>query len=301
MSEAVEQSVSPEWRRQVSRMEMRELMEKFRREADTHRSMMLRRGLGVASEWKAFKQFLLDVGPCPSPAHLLMPIYEHEKSYGPGKVHWAPPGTKPKPAPPRPPTATNGGFGQWATLNGETVSVSALSSTLATPLQPILRAMNEGASPDKVANEVKTADQMVNRKAIWLPADEKRRETFLMAFRAWRLAVRPEVQSHATPAFLFLYTCLPVMRDSRDELMRLDLWKPLTHSKWSAREAHVAWKRYCEMLPRAQVALSNAKPQKAISGSRAGVVRRTGAQDRPSRTMRAMARRRIKRSICGRT
>lgn len=265
MSEAVEQSVSPEWRRQVSRMEMRELMEKFRREADTHRSMMLRRGLGVASEWKAFKQFLLDVGPCPSPAHLLMPIYEHEKSYGPGKVHWAPPGTKPKPAPPRPPTATNGGFGQWATLNGETVSVSALSSTLATPLQPILRAMNEGASPDKVANEVKTADQMVNRKAIWLPADEKRRETFLMAFRAWRLAVRPEVQSHATPAFLFLYTCLPVMRDSRDELMRLDLWKPLTHSKWSAREAHVAWKRYCEMLPRAQVALSEVKAYSSFS------------------------------------
>ncbi|MBS0411118.1 MAG: hypothetical protein JSR86_14460 [Proteobacteria bacterium] len=265
MSEALEQNVSPDWRRQVSRMEMRELMEKFRREADTHRSMMLRRGLGVASEWKAFKQFLLDVGPCPSPTHLLMPIYEHEKSYGPGKVHWAPPGTKPRPAPPRPPSASNGGFGQWATLNGETVSVSALSSTLATPLQPILRAMNEGASPDKVANEVKTADKLVNRNAIWLPADEKRRETFLMAFRAWRLAVRPEVQSHATPAFLFLYTCLPVMRDSRDELMRLDLWKPLTHSKWSAREAHVAWKRYCEMLPRAQVALSEVKAYSSFS------------------------------------
>ncbi len=258
-------NVSPDWRQKVERADMRELMTQYRREADTHRGIMLRRGLGVASEWKSFKQFLLDLGPCPDASHLLMPIYEGERSYGPGRVHWAPPGTVAKPAPPKPPTSSNGGYGQWASLSGNTVSVSSLSETLATPLQPILRAMNEGATPDKVAGEVKAADAMMNAKAIWLPPDPKRRETFFMAFRAWRLAIRPELQAHATPAFLFLYTALPVMRDARDELTAMDLWKPLTHSKWSAREAHIAWKRYCEMMPRAQVALSEVKAYASFS------------------------------------
>ncbi|MGA0600891.1 hypothetical protein ACO2Q3_09325 [Caulobacter sp. KR2-114] len=265
MPDDVQEKLTPEWRREIVRMDPRDLMVRYRREADTHRSIMLRRGVGVSSEWKTFKQFLIDVGPCPSPDHLLLPIYENERSYGPGKVRWAPKGTKPKPAPARPPTAANGGYGQWTSLSGDTVSVTSLTDTLKTPLQPILMAMNQGATADAVAGEVKNADRMVNQKAIWLPADEKRRETFFMAFRAWRLAVRPEVQQHATPAFLFLYTCLPVMRDSRDELMRIDLWKPLTHSKWSAREAHVAWKRYCEMMPRAQVALSEVKAYASFS------------------------------------
>ncbi len=265
MTEDVTKKLTPEWRRQIVRTEVRELMTEYRREADTHRSIMLRRGLGVSAEWKSFKQFLIDVGPCPSEDHVLMAIYENERSFGPGKTRWAPKGTKPKPAPARAPTAANGGYGQWTNLSGDTVSVTSLSDTLKTPLQPILAAMNGGTSADGVATEVKNADRMVNHHAMWLPADEKRRETFFMAYRAWRLAVRPEVQVHATPAFLFLYTCLPVMRDSRDELMRIELWKPLTHSKWSAREAHVAWKRYCEMMPRAQVALSEVKAYASFS------------------------------------
>lgn len=265
MTEDVTKKLTPEWRRQIVRTDVRELMTEYRHEADTHRSIMLRRGLGVSAEWKSFKQFLIDVGPCPGDDHVLMAIYEHERSFGPGKARWAPKGSKPKPAPARPPTAANGGYGQWTSLSGDTVSVSSLSDTLKTPLQPILTAMNGGASADGVAGEVKNADRMVNHQAIWLPSDEKRRETFFMAYRAWRLAVRPEVQMHATPAFLFLYTCLPVMRESRDELLRIDLWKPLTHSKWSAREAHIAWKRYCEMMPRAQVALSEVKAYASFS------------------------------------
>jgi hypothetical protein len=235
-------------------------MTRFRREADVHRTIMLRRGTGVASEWKQFRQFLLDVGPCPDD-HELIPFFDHEKSFGPGRVRWAPRGTKPKvtlkAAPPA--SASTGGYGQWTTLGGQTVSYSKLSDKLNTPLQPILQALNTGATADGVAREVRAADALVNDKAIWLPGDEKRREGFFMAFRAWRLQVRPELMAHATPAFLFLYSVLPVMRDSRDELMRLDLWKPLTHSKWSAREAHIAWKRYCEMYPRAQTAMAEVR------------------------------------------
>ena len=265
MSEGLQNNPSPEWRRQVERADLRELMVQYRREADTHRSIMLRRGTGVTSEWKNFRQFLLDTGPCPSPDHLLLPIFEHENSFGPGKVHWAPRGTIPRPAPPKPVNMKREGYGQWAMLRGETISYSGISDTLATPLQPILRALNDGSTPDRVDAEVRAADQMVNHKAIWLPAEGKRRESFFMAFRAWRLAIKPELKAHATPAFLFLYTALPVMRDSRDDLVRLDLWKPLTHSKWSAREAHIAWKRYCEMMPRAQVALSEVKAYASYS------------------------------------
>ncbi len=257
----VTQAGTPEWRREVEKADLKALMLRYRREADVHRSIMLRRGTGVAAEWNHFRQFLLDVGPCPDANHELIPFYAHEKSFGPGRVRWAPRGTQPKVAPPRAerPTAANGGYGQWASLNGQTVSYSALPDKLATPLQPIMHALNSGHTADSVAKEVKAADAMVNTKAIWLPSDEKRREGFFMAFRAWRLQVRPEMLPHASPAFLFLYSVLPVMKDSRDELMRLDLWKPLTHSKWSAREAHTAWKRYCEMYPRAQTAMAEVK------------------------------------------
>lgn len=265
MTEALQESTPPGWRRQIETAQLRDLMMQFRREADIHRSIMLRRGTGVASEWKNFKQFLVDVGPCPGPEHDLIAFYDNERSFGPGRVHWAPRGTKPKPAPPKPINPVAGGYGQWASLGGESVSFTGLADKLATPLIPILQALNDGSTPDKVASDVKAADAMMNAKAIWLPPDGKRRETFFMAFRAWRLAIRPELHAHATPAFLFLYTALPVMRDSREELMRLDLWKPLTHSKWSAREAHIAWKRYCEMMPRAQVALSEVKAYASFS------------------------------------
>lgn len=260
--------VSPKWRQDVERADLRELMMQFRREADVHRSIMLRRGTGVASEWKNFRQFLLDVGPCPDAQHDLIPHWSHEKSFGPGRVRWAPRGTPPKVAPPKPVSEAKkagDGFGQWTTLNGVQVTYSSLSERLNTPLPPILYALNAGATADGVAAEVKAADAMMNVAAIWLPADPKRREGFFMAFRAWRLQVKPDFQSHASPAFLFLYSVLPVMRESRDELVRLDLWKPLTHSKWSAREAHISWKRYCEMLPRAQTALSELKAYSSYS------------------------------------
>ena len=74
-------------------------------------------------------------------------------------------------------------------------------------------------------------------------------------FRIWHMQVQPQFSRAATPTFLFLYIALPVMKQCRDELMDLDLWNPLGQRAMAARDNHIAWKKYTEFMPRAQVAL----------------------------------------------
>ena len=66
---------------------------------------------------------------------------------------------------------------------------------------------------------------------------------------------QPQFGRAATPTFLFLYIALPVMKQCRDELMDLDLWNPLGQRALNARDNHIAWKKYTEFMPRAQVAM----------------------------------------------
>jgi hypothetical protein len=96
---------------------------------------------------------------------------------------------------------------------------------------------------------------LIDEDAPWLPPEPERKTAFLHVFRYWHAQVRPENAAKATPAFLFLVTAVPVMVKARDDLKAVNLWEPPGDHSRQARDAHPAWKKYCEFLPRAQHAL----------------------------------------------
>lgn len=100
-----------------------------------------------------------------------------------------------------------------------------------------------------------TASQLIDDNAPWLPPEPDRKAAFINVFRYWHNMVRPEFRDKATPAFLFLVTALPMMIQSRDHLKDKNLWEPPGEQSRQARDVHPSWKRYCELLPRAQQAL----------------------------------------------
>jgi hypothetical protein len=97
--------------------------------------------------------------------------------------------------------------------------------------------------------------QLIDENSTWLPPDPERRDAFLRIYQAWHKQVLPQYTRAATPAFLFAFSALPVLRQCRDDLMALDLWDPLTQAGHEAKERHSAWRKYCEFLPKASAAL----------------------------------------------
>jgi len=100
-----------------------------------------------------------------------------------------------------------------------------------------------GATPDAVARR-SGGRRRGQRQAFWLPGDEKRRE----ASQAFGLAARPpETGGHDT-RLPVLYSVLPVMRESRDELLRRELGSrgPL---EWSARSRPTMLEALLRKLP----------------------------------------------------
>lgn len=64
----------------------------YKREANSHRNMHSRKsteGRTVHPAFKAFRDFLLHVGPCPCARATLDRIDNNDPEYGPGKVRWA--------------------------------------------------------------------------------------------------------------------------------------------------------------------------------------------------------------------
>jgi hypothetical protein len=106
---------------------------------------------------------------------------------------------------------------------------------------------------------------LIDANLSWLPAEAERRMGFMQLYRVWRSHVRAEYTEAATPAFLFLVSALPTLVDAREELKDLDLWEPLGERAHVAREAHPAWKRYCEFLPRAQAACERVENYRSYS------------------------------------
>lgn len=66
------------------------------------------RGIKVCERWNKFENFLLDIGPRPSPAHSLDRI-DNDKGYEPANVHWATPAEQ----------SRNTRRNHWITYKGE--------------------------------------------------------------------------------------------------------------------------------------------------------------------------------------
>jgi hypothetical protein len=151
------------------------------------------------------------------------------------------------------PNAAN--FGQWTPMAGRQVSYTEVAKRLAIPINALNKTMADGRTADELVKRSGSAQELINPDLQWLPPDPTRKANFFEAFRIWHMQVQPQFARAATPTFLFLYIALPVMKECRDELMGLNLWNPLGQRAMNARDSHVAWKKYCEFMPRAQVAM----------------------------------------------
>jgi len=265
---------------EVRSLSPQELHRKYAEEAKIHRNILMQRGVGLATEWRDFGRFLIDLGPRPSPAHNLVLLNRFERTYGPGRAQWLTPEGEVRQVEifnhnlqakareqerllneaaalrtKKPAAAAGGSYGQWTSMGGQTVSYMDVARRLNVPASALSKVLAAGRSADDAVKRAASADEVINPNAQWLPPDPERKATFLQAFRLWHMQVQPSFSRAATPAFLFLYSALQVMRESRDALIAQDLWTPLGDRATRARDAHPAWKKYTDFMSRAQVAL----------------------------------------------
>ena len=230
-----------------------QLMARFPMEAALHRAIITKRGTGIASAWRRFDQFLADVGPAPDAEHELRFVYEHSFVYGPGLVHW-----RPKSSPPdykvRPLPLADREYSQYTSVNGEPVTYSQFAHSLGAQVKDIAPALNARITPDELAAHKAAMEKRIDANAAWLPAQADRREVFLAVYRMWALKVRPKFAQAATPEFLFLFITIDQLVKDRNQLVAEGLFNR-TQFGGKHREDHPAWKRYCEMMPRAQMAM----------------------------------------------
>jgi hypothetical protein len=272
------QDVRPEFLQDLQDLTLPTLCRKYANEASVHRNILMSRGTGVTGTWRDFRSFLADIGPRPSGEHGLVLLNRNERTYGPGRARWMTPeeqaaheaefdrhqleksreaqqlmhqaaAMKRAKAPNAP------SFGQWTPMAGRQVSYTDVAKRLAIPVQALSKTMADGRSADELVKRSGSANELINPDLQWLPADPVRKSGFFEAFRIWHMQVQPQFARAATPTFLFLYIALPVMKDCRDELMDQNLWNPLGQRAMNARDTHLAWKKYCEFMPRAQVAM----------------------------------------------
>jgi len=223
-------------------------------EASIHKAIITKRGTGVASSWQKFEQFLADLGPAPDAEHELRFIYADSFVYGPGLVTWvkrdAPKAYKPRPPPP------TEHYSQWAQVGGKPVSYSDFVRSAGGTFKELAPVLNAQVTPDQILDQKAVAERHIRQDASWLPPQPERREAFLAAYRLWHMQVLPKFADAATPEFLFLYIAIGQLMKARDELDGIGLFAKTSNAKKQQREDQPAWKRYCELLPKAQAALS---------------------------------------------
>jgi hypothetical protein len=230
-----------------------QLMARYPMEAALHRNIMSKRGTGIAAAWRRFDQFLRDLGPAPDANHELRFVYDHSFVYGPGLVHW-----RPKDSPveykPRPLPLADREYSQYTNYGGKPVTYSELATSLGGEVKDIAPALNARISADELAAHKTRMEQRIDPNAAWLPPQPEKRDAFLAVYRLWSLKVRPKFAKAATPEFLFLFIAIDQLAKDKAVLVAEGLFNR-TQFQGKSREDHPAWRRYCEMMPKAQMAL----------------------------------------------
>lgn len=275
---ATETEVDEALAKDLVELSTQDIHRKYSAEASVHRNILIGRGTGVAPQWRDFKTFLEEVGRRPSTDHSLVLLNRYERTYGPGRARWMTAEEQAAheeefdrlraeqqreeqlllhkaAATKRASTPGAPSFGQWTPMAGKQVAYTDVAKKLAIPVNALSKTMPAGTTADELVKRSSTANDLINENASWLPPDPVRKAGFFEAYRIWHLQVQPQFAKAATPTFLFLYIALPVMKQCRDDLIDLDLWNPLGQRALNARDSHVAWKKYTEFMPRAQVAM----------------------------------------------
>jgi len=272
------QDVRTEFLQDLKDLTLPTLCRKYASEASVHRNILMSRGTGVTGTWRDFRSFLTDIGPRLTDQHGLVLLNRNERTYGPGRARWMTPEEQAAheaefdrqqaeksreaqqlmhqaAAMKRAKIPNAPSFGQWTPMAGRQVAYTEVAKRLAIPVTALSKTMADGRSADELVKRSGSANELINPDLQWLPPDPARKASFFEAFRIWHMQVQPQFARAATPTFLFLYIALPVMKDCRDELMDQNLWNPLGQRAMNARDTHLSWKKYCEFMPRAQVAM----------------------------------------------
>jgi len=235
-------------------LELKDLQARYPHEAAEHRRILFARGSGMCPTWKTFRQFLADLGPAPSPQHLATRLVAGDLTYAAGKVAWMHRDHQPRLNDRWSLIEPNaGGKGERvALLRGRPIEYSVLASHLGVPVDTMAVALRNRPTADEMVEQAQVAEALAEQDAPWLAED--RRDAFMTAYRMWHLQVQPRFAATATPAFLYLFSALPGMIKSRDELVAVSLWNPPTEPGKLERAAHPQWRRYRETVPRIEAA-----------------------------------------------
>jgi len=236
-------------------MPQKDLLNKYRHEAGEHRRILFERGSGMSPSWQNFRQFLADIGPSPSPAHIVTRLAAGDLTYAPGKVTWMHKDRQPIPFDPlatmvsRPQTSQ----GHWTDIKGKSVEYSDLAKHLGVPFEVMSVALRNCESPEELVQQASIAETLVRSDtATWLAPE--RRDAFYRAYRMWHMQILPRYAAAATPAFLYLYSALPTMVKARESLIAEQLWNPHTDKGKRERAEHPLWRRFGDVMVRVEAA-----------------------------------------------
>ena len=237
-------------------MDQKQLMAKYRYEASEHRRILMSRGSGLDPLWREFRRFLADMGPAPDTDHIVTRVIAGTLTYAPGKCAWIRRDNQPKPLPP---TEAPAGptFGVWTSIDGKPIEYGGLARQLGVTTESMTGAMRSGQTPESLVERAAITQSLSNSAASdigWMPQEKEKREAFLMAYRMWHMQVGSRFATSATPAFLYIYSALPGMIETRDELIGLDLWDPPTERGRQLRSQHNLWRRFCESMMKVESA-----------------------------------------------
>ncbi len=247
-------TLPPGWAKRIAGLQLRTLLIEFKLEAAEHRRIVFDRNAKFPEGWRDFRQFLLALGPCPSEHHRVGSA-SGEKGYD-QRSHWEHKSAK-RPAAAQPATRQSSPehtYSQWTMMSGQAVEYTTLSKALNVPFENMAVALNAGRSPDEIVKQSSVATTM-SQQMDWFSTDTQRQDAFRSAYRAWHMKIEGRFSGAATPKFLYLYILLPEMIRCKATLAEADLWDPLSERHRTMRDASPAWKRYCELFPKAQVAV----------------------------------------------
>jgi hypothetical protein len=241
------------------------LVSSYKHEAAEHRRILFERGSGLSPWWKDFRNFLQDLGPAPSDEHMATRLMAGDLTYGPGRVAWIHKSFQRQPVNPladyRRPAVE--GFGQWVTVQGETIELADLARTLGVPFEAMAAALRANITPEQLVQQASIAQTLCQAPTPWL--SDERRDAFMTGYRMWHMLIHPSHAADASPAFLFIYGVLPTMLKLRQSLVEIGLWDPPTNKGKEDRRNHDLWRRYCEHMARIESARGDILPLKQYS------------------------------------
>jgi hypothetical protein len=239
-----DRGLPPGWAEKIGASEMRALLRNYPIEAAIHRRIVFGRTARFPAVWHDFREFLLRIGPSPSEDHRLS--FEPSGDYGPAS-RWRPKeecvAPKPRGAPGAEPAS------QW-TMVSNPAPGSAAAPDPNDPDILLARLMAEASADSSPAPPAK-------EDLGWISENPAVQDGFMQAYRAWFQLVGPKHAHAAIPQFLYLYTLLPEMVRSKATLEREELWDPPTERRRHLRNEHPAWKRWCELFPKAHGAVQH--------------------------------------------